>query len=74
MNDRSEETAAGACFNSVEEAIADVREGRMIIVVDDDSRENEGDIVVAASKVTASDINFMVRNARGLVCVPLSRD
>ncbi len=59
-------------FCSIEEAVADIRDGRMIVVVDDDNRENEGDIVVAASKVTAGHINFMVRNARGLVCVPLS--
>ena len=61
-------------FSPIEAAVEDIRGGKMIIVVDDDSRENEGDLVIAASKVTAEDINFMVREARGLVCVPLSHD
>ncbi|MEW5785011.1 MAG: bifunctional 3,4-dihydroxy-2-butanone-4-phosphate synthase/GTP cyclohydrolase II [Bacillota bacterium] len=59
-------------FNTVEEALADLKAGRMIIVVDDEDRENEGDVVMAAAKVTPEAINFMVRYARGLVCVPLT--
>ncbi|MGI6552910.1 MAG: bifunctional 3,4-dihydroxy-2-butanone-4-phosphate synthase/GTP cyclohydrolase II [Bacillota bacterium] len=59
-------------FNSIEEAIEDIRRGKMIIVVDDPHRENEGDLVMAAEKVTPEAINFMTRYARGLVCVPLN--
>ena len=59
-------------FSSIEDAIADIRNGKMVVVVDDRERENEGDIVVAAERVTADDVNFMVRFARGLVCVPIS--
>ncbi|GAB1426674.1 hypothetical protein MASR2M17_01000 [Aminivibrio sp.] len=61
-------------FSTIEEAAEDIRRGKMIIVVDDDSRENEGDLVAAASLVTTEDINFMVCSARGLVCVPLAHE
>lgn len=57
-------------FVSVEEAIELIRDGQMLVVVDDEDRENEGDLTMAASKVTAEDINFMVRHGRGLVCMP----
>ena len=53
-------------FNTAEEAIEDIRNGRIIIVVDDEDRENEGDLTVAASKVTPETINFMARYGRGL--------
>lgn len=59
-------------FNSIEEAIGDLKAGRMIVVVDDEDRENEGDLVMAASMVTPEAVNFMIRHARGLVCVPLT--
>ena len=58
-------------FNSIEEAIEDIREGKMIVVVDDEDRENEGDLIMAAEKVTPKAINFMVKHARGLVCMPI---
>ena len=58
-------------FSTVEEAVEDIREGRMVIVVDDEDRENEGDLVIAASKATPEMINFMAKNARGLICVPM---
>ncbi|MFH2033305.1 MAG: bifunctional 3,4-dihydroxy-2-butanone-4-phosphate synthase/GTP cyclohydrolase II, partial [Candidatus Margulisiibacteriota bacterium] len=58
-------------FNSIEEAIQDIQNGRMVIVVDDQGRENEGDLVMAASKVTPEAINFMITHGKGLVCVPL---
>ncbi len=58
----------------VEQAIEDVRAGRMIIIVDDEDRENEGDLMVAAEKVTPAIINFMARHGRGLVCLPLTRE
>ena len=59
---------------SVETAIEAVRAGRMIIIVDDEDRENEGDLMVAAEKVTPAIINFMARHGRGLVCLPLTRE
>ena len=58
----------------VEEAIADIGAGRMVIVVDDQDRENEGDIIVAAEKVTAEHIGFMVRYGSGIICVPMEGD
>jgi 3,4-dihydroxy 2-butanone 4-phosphate synthase/GTP cyclohydrolase II len=59
---------------SVEEAIEAVRAGRMIIIVDDEDRENEGDLMVAAEKVTPEIVNFMARHGRGLICLPLTRE
>ena len=59
-------------FDSVEEAIEDIRRGGMVIVADDEDRENEGDLVVAASKITPEAVNFMARHARGLICVALT--
>ena len=58
-------------FNSTEELIGDIREGRFVILVDDESRENEGDLIFAAQFVTPEKINFMMKEARGLICVPL---
>ena len=59
-------------FHSVEEVLADVGAGRMVVLVDDEHRENEGDLVIAADKVTPEAINFMIRNACGLVCLAMS--
>lgn len=59
-------------LNTIEEAIADFREGKMVIVVDDEDRENEGDIIVAAEKITPEQVNFMLKNARGVLCVPIT--
>lgn len=59
-------------LDSIEEAIADFREGKMIIVVDDEDRENEGDIIVAAEKITPEQVNFMLKNARGVLCAPIT--
>ena len=61
-------------FASIPDAAADIREGRMIIIVDDEDRENEGDLVCAAEKVTPEIINFMARQARGLICLPLTEE
>ena len=61
-------------FNSIESAIADIAAGKMVIVTDDESRENEGDLVMAASKVTAEAVNQMALHARGLICVPMLSD
>src|SRR5215217_2628108 len=59
---------------TIEEAVADIRDGRMIIIIDDEDRENEGDLVCAAEKVTPQIINFMARHARGLICLPLTEE
>lgn len=59
-------------FNTIEEAIEDIRQGRMLVVVDDEDRENEGDLVMAAEKVTPEAINFMATYGRGLICAPLT--
>jgi 3,4-dihydroxy 2-butanone 4-phosphate synthase/GTP cyclohydrolase II len=59
-------------FCSIPEAIEDIRLGRMVIVVDDEDRENEGDLTIAAEKVTPEIINFMARHGRGLVCLPMT--
>ncbi|MCX6568374.1 MAG: 3,4-dihydroxy-2-butanone-4-phosphate synthase, partial [Candidatus Aminicenantes bacterium] len=59
---------------AVETALDDVRAGRMIIIVDDEDRENEGDLMVAAEKVTPEIINFMAGHGRGLICLPLTRE
>jgi 3,4-dihydroxy 2-butanone 4-phosphate synthase/GTP cyclohydrolase II len=61
-------------FSDVEELIGDIRDGKMVILVDDEERENEGDFIMAANKVRAEDINFMARYGRGLICLPLSRE
>src|ERR1700730_1231706 len=61
-------------FASIPEAIEDFRAGRMLVIVDDEDRENEGDITIAAEKVTPEIINFMARHARGLICLSLSPD
>ena len=58
-------------FNRIEDAISDIRKGRMVVVVDDPDRENEGDVIVAAEKCGVKTVNFMAVHARGLICVPL---
>ena len=57
-------------FNTIEEAIEDIKAGKMIVVVDDEDRENEGDLLMAAEKVTPDAINFMTKYGRGLICMP----
>ncbi len=61
-------------FASIEKALEEIKKGNMIIVVDDEDRENEGDLVMAAEFATAESVNFMVKHARGLVCCPLKGD
>lgn len=60
-------------LDTIEEIIEDIRLGKMVILIDDEDRENEGDLVMAAEHVTAEHINFMARFARGLICMPLSK-
>ncbi len=61
-------------FNTISEILEDLKKGRMVIVVDDEDRENEGDLVMAASFTKAEDINFMAKFGRGLICVPMEED
>src|SRR5438105_4380173 len=66
------ETREGFC--TIEEALAELQAGRMIVLVDDEFRENEGDLVIAAEKVTPEAINFMIRNACGILCLAMAPD
>ena len=61
-------------FNSIEEAIEDIKKGKPIIVVDDEDRENEGDLVIPAQVITEETVNFMIKEARGLMCVPITKE
>src|SRR5437868_12320614 len=61
-------------FNSIESIIADVQAGKMVIVVDDADRENEGDLIMAAQFVTPAAVNFMAKHGRGLICVPTTSE
>lgn len=60
-------------FDKIEDAVAEIKKGKMVIVLDDEDRENEGDLIMAAEKVSPEDVNFMVKEARGLICAPLTR-
>ena len=60
-----------SAFNTIEEAIEDIRQGKMVVVVDDKRRENEGDVIMAAEKITPEAINFMAKFAGGLICMPI---
>lgn len=61
-------------LNTIEEALEDFREGKFVIVVDDEDRENEGDFIMAAEKVTPEAVNFMLKNGRGVLCAPITED
>jgi 3,4-dihydroxy 2-butanone 4-phosphate synthase/GTP cyclohydrolase II len=67
-------SAVDAAFSSIEDIIADVAAGKMVIMVDDEDRENEGDLIMAAEKVRPEDINYMATHGRGLICLTLSRE
>ena len=66
--------AASAGFSDIEDIIMDIRDGKMVIMVDDENRENEGDLLMAAAKVRPEDINYMARYGRGLICLTISRE
>ena len=70
MNKTDQETIN---FASIEQIIHDLRSGKMVIMVDDENRENEGDLIIAADKVKPEDINFMTHNCRGLICLTLTQ-
>ena len=59
-------------LSSIEDAVKDFKEGKFVIVVDDEDRENEGDLIVAAEKITPEKVNFMLKNARGVLCAPIT--
>ena len=59
-------------FNSIDEALSDLKKGKFIIVVDDEDRENEGDLIMAAEKITPEAVNFITKEARGMLCVAIS--
>lgn len=59
-------------LDNIEAALADFRQGKFVMVVDDEDRENEGDLIIAAEKITPDDVNFMLKNARGVLCVPMT--
>src|ERR1041385_5038757 len=61
-------------FTDVPTAVEEIRAGRMIVVIDDEDRENEGDLTLAAEKVTPEIINFMARHGRGLICMPMTEE
>ena len=61
-------------LNTIEEAIEDFREGKFIIVVDDEDRENEGDFIIAAEKITPEKVNFMLTHGRGVLCAPITEE
>jgi 3,4-dihydroxy 2-butanone 4-phosphate synthase/GTP cyclohydrolase II len=67
-------SAIDNAFSDIEDIIADIRDGKMVIMVDDENRENEGDLLMAAEKVRPEDINYMATHGRGLICLTLSRE
>jgi 3,4-dihydroxy 2-butanone 4-phosphate synthase/GTP cyclohydrolase II len=68
----ADEICRSPVFASIDEVLAEIRTGRMIVIVDDEDRENEGDVMIAAEMVTAEAINFMATHARGLICVAIT--
>jgi len=73
-NANVEDSNSSIVFSSIEDAIEDIRCGRMVVVVDDESRENEGDLVIAAVHATTESVNFMACQGRGLICVPITEE
>ena len=61
-------------LNTTEEIIEDLKQGKMVIIMDDEDRENEGDLVMASEKITPEDINFMARYGRGLICLSFTKE
>ena len=59
-------------LSNIEDAVKDFKEGKFVIVVDDEDRENEGDLIIAAEKIDAEKVNFMLKHARGVLCAPIT--
>jgi 3,4-dihydroxy 2-butanone 4-phosphate synthase / GTP cyclohydrolase II len=64
-------TGPGTGLNSMDEIVADLKAGRMVIVIDDEDRENEGDLIMAAERATPEAVAFMIRHTSGIICVPM---
>src|SRR5262245_4826858 len=73
VNDPLPQKMGHEMLSSIDEIIDDIRAGKPVIIVDDEDRENEGDLIIAAEKATPENINFMAREARGLICLPMER-
>ena len=73
-NTTTHPSAQETLFSSIEDIIADIADGKMVIMVDDENRENEGDLIMAAAKVQAEDINYMAMHGRGLICLTMERE
>ena len=73
-NTTTHPSAVEQAFANIEDIIEDVRAGKMVIMVDDENRENEGDLLMAAERVRPEDINYMATHGRGLICLTLSRE
>lgn len=74
MREKTTPHPRASAFSNVDEIVADIRDGKMVIMVDDEDRENEGDLLMAAEKVRPEDINYMARYGRGLICLTLARE
>ncbi len=74
MSEKTTLHPSATAFSPIEEIIADIRDGKMVIMVDDEARENEGDLLMAAQKVRPEDINYMARYGRGLICLTITRE
>ncbi len=74
MHDNTTPHPSASAFSDIADIIADIRYGKMVIMVDDENRENEGDLIMAAGKIRPEDINYMARYGRGLICLTLSRE
>jgi 3,4-dihydroxy 2-butanone 4-phosphate synthase / GTP cyclohydrolase II len=74
ISDDEHDTRMTMAFNTTEEIIEDLRQGRMVVILDDEDRENEGDLLMVASMVRPEDVNFMARYGRGLICLTLTRE
>ncbi len=74
MRDNTTPHPRASAFSDIEDIVADLRDGKMVIMVDDENRENEGDLIMAAAKVRPEDINYMARYGRGLICLTLTRE
>src|SRR5215471_17288777 len=70
----SGKTASASGLNSIEEIVADLRAGRMVVIMDDEDRENEGDLIMAAEVTTPEAVAFMIRYTSGIICVPMEEE
>ncbi len=73
-NTTTHPSAASTPFSPIEDIVEDIRDGKMVIMVDDENRENEGDLIMAAAKVRPEDINYMATHGRGLICLTMERE